>query len=1114
MSGPGSTGAGRQDASLGRARETPDRARLTHHASPRPGGNGAAAPDPGVLRASQLQALVTGIGGGSYAARRSDIARLQRTAGNRATTSLVTDRIGRPGPHRAPVLQRAITVQRRPAHAPVRAKHKPADAAQLLANAYPNLTIAQEQIAKLQAALDARAAIQEINEDPVWGSILSSDRPKQEALEKERFEWQRDDIRALNVATQQVLSDDILRKGDDERARREAQFREQLYATMLSYPVKIPVKEGELAPSLGPMTWGPANWVLGHDGGKVSFVNLLAIEKFKLAYDKAITGDEIESKEGLLELLRHGLPYDQTGKKVGETFGYTYNSTFKVGPELGDIGGYVDDARGRIEMAGVKGGGGQIVLRNPKDNFLHVYQLSLKSTDLRYYDKKVSGNSATGMAFLYNRGSEVGGTVDEIMTSDGAMLVPGGDSYGQGWGTSAVLNEYEKFAMGAILGDAFEDGDAVMTFGQIVVGCIPVVGQIADARDVVVGIHKMWSTGRKDGKLQTALALVGFIPFIGDGIKAAWKAGRRAITGPMTKAAAKGLGVTAVKTGAKETAGSATKQLGERILRNADEVAEFFKVDVSAIRKMAADLDELAAKAAKGGAEGAKAAREYAEALLANLNALGGNAGSLVGSMGGSWVKVAKTLTRSPEGAQVGQLMETWRKAQFANLEKAVAGRAADLGAEFGSESAPKMVRTGTEAFTSDVDISFLGPLSTQHRNAAIRQMEAQFGPGWRKLLDADIFADPARLHLFEDPLKKLGGKAGREAGGRIVKEAEVNTFAKMLKDGVPIEEVRKLAASAGVDMAEITARQKELTKLSTDYLANELRKGTPREEVEKLAGEMGVTMADVDKHLAGGDQLYREMELKLDALHSQFMAAKGNIAEQARLGEEMAALQGKLNAAIPGPYMTPGGGAKHVSRRERKLRPDGSYVPMSPIMGYMAVIDDLYMLMHAVPGGEFTEKSAKGMAKYGDRLLVTAGQFGVEIKGSTRALFDDIAGLLERARLQGDQPALEKAIPLLESAKGQLKAELGDIVAGVKKEATEFLKEPAYAPTYAGFTEKTLAALATQSARVESILLRKPQRPEDQAPEAEPKPEEGSPSSGTPTPGSPAQVPAGAPTG
>lgn len=941
-----------------------------------------------------------------------------------------------------------------------------------MSKAFPKLTLTPDQTSTLQKALDARAAIKEIEEDPVWGSILSSDTPKKDAMRSELRDWRKDDIVSLGVDTKLVLASDILLKTAEGRAKREAQFRENLYATMLTHPVRIPLKGTDLAPTLGPLTWGPGDWVLGSDGGKVGFANLIALQKFGLAYDAAITRDEIQSKEELLEMLRSGSPYDMAGKKVGETFGYIYNSSFNVGAEIGKIGGYLDDTRGRLEMAGVKSGGGQIVLKNPADNFLHVYALSLKSTDLRYYDKDgIGGNSATGMAWLYNKGSQVGGTVVEIMTSDGMMLTPGGDSYGQGWGVSAVLNEYEKFSIGAIMGDAFEDGDAVMTFGQIVMGCVPIVGQIADARDVAVGIHKMWSTGGKDGKLQTAMSMIGFIPLIGDGIKASWKSGRRAVTGAMTKEIAKELGTTAVKQGLKETSGSATKQLGERILKDADEVAKHFNVDPSVIKKRVSDLEELAAKAAKSDPVAAKL---YAEGIEASLKEFGGNAGSLVGSMGGDWAKVAKSLTTSPEGAKVGRAMEAWRTAQFANLDKAVAGRVGDIGAELGADAAPKMARTGTPSFASDVDVSFLGPLSTQHRNAAIRVMEEQYGPGWRKLMDADIFADPARLHMFEDPLKKLGGKAARDAGKRIVTEAELNVFAKMLKDGVPIEEVRKLATAAGVDMAAITARQKELTKLSTDYLANELRKGTPKEEVQKMAKDMGVDMADVEKHLGGGEQLYKEMELQLDALHSRFSAAEkaGDVAQQAKIAEEMAAIQGKLNAAIPGPYMTPGGGAKHVSRREPKLRPDGSFVPMSPILGYTAVIDDLYMLMHALPEKEFTEKSAKGMAKYADRLLVTAGQFGVEMKGSKRALFDEIAGLLERARLEKDKPALDKAISLLDGAKGQINQQLAEIVAGAKKNATDFLKDP----TYAGFTEKTLSTLAQQMARISGVLIKKDQ--------------------------------------
>ena len=967
-------------------------------------------------------------------------------------------------------------VQRKPAGGPPRTKYKAADAAALVARKFPNLKVPADQLAILQRLLDARAALKEIDEDPVWASILSEDDPRKEALRREASEWAKDDrVQALVIPTEMVLAGDILLKEEkDERTQRTRRFREQLYATMLTFPVRLVIAPKALEPDLT-MRWGPNDWELPNDGGRVTFKNLMAIQKFNVAYQAALAGDQVELLEGMAEVALAGTTYYMTGKKVGETFGYVWNTAYRVGHEIGRLTGYSDDPRGRQELEGAKGAGARIVLKNPEDGYLHVYALdpALNFTDLRAYDKDLLGDSTTGMVYLYALGSEVG-AVDEIVTADGFYLTPGGDSYGTGWGTSQVLNEYEKFAIGAIMGDAFEQADAVATFGQIVIGCIPIVGQIADARDVAVGIHKIWTSGGKEGKLQTALALIGIVPVLGDGVKAAWKAGRKGIKGPMTKELAKELAAKAVKEGAGGTAETAAKELGDRILKNADEVADALKVSREEVKATVKNLDELATKAAAGDA---KAAKEFGEQMGKQLDALGGNAGSLVGMMGGDWAKLAKMLTTSPEGALVGQAMERWRTAQFATLDKKVAAKVGDVGAQAGVDTAPKMARTGTPSFASDVDISFLGPMSTQHRNAAIHIMEQQFGPGWRQLMDADIFADPARLHLFEDPLKQLGGKAGKEAGARIIKESELNVFAKMLKDGVPYEEVKRLADAAGVDMAQVAARQKEITRLSVDRLAAELRKGTPEKEVEKLAKEMHINMEDVRKHLAGGEQLYKQLELKLDALHAQFEVAKkaGDVAKQAQLAEEMAAIQGKLNAAIPGPYMTPGGGAKHVSRREKALRPGGAFQAMSPILGYTAVIDDLYMLMHALPEKEFTEKSAKGMAKYGDRLLVTAGQFGVEMKGSTRGLFDQISGLLERARLEKDKPALEKAIGSLEQAKGTLNSQLTDIIAGAKRNASEYLKNtPDAAPATGPFVDRTQKVVMQQAARVALILIRK----------------------------------------
>ncbi len=172
----------------------------------------------------------------------------------------------------------------------------------------------------------------------------------------------------------------------------------------------------------------------------------------------------------------------------------------------------------------------------------------------------------------------------------------------------------------------------------------------------------MWTSGAKDGKLQTALAMIGFIPLIGDGVKAAWKAGRKGLTKTVTKEMAKDLGKAAVKEGVRETAGAASKQLGEQILKDASAVAKHFDIDPALVKKMVTDLEDLAAKAAKGDRA---AAMQFAEGMKSNLDAFGGNAASLVGSMGGDWAKVARMLQTSQEGALLGTAMESWRGKQL-----------------------------------------------------------------------------------------------------------------------------------------------------------------------------------------------------------------------------------------------------------------------------------------------------------------------------------------------------------------------------------------------------------------------------------------------------------------
>jgi hypothetical protein len=71
---------------------------------------------------------------------------------------------------------------------------------------------------------------------------------------------------------------------------------------------------------------------------------------------------------------------------------------------------------------------------------------------------------------------------------------------------------------GVVLGGFSDNDSPVKIVGQVGVGFIPVVGQIADGRDTVAALHKV-VTGKPDGWSSLGFALLGWIPFGGDLLK-------------------------------------------------------------------------------------------------------------------------------------------------------------------------------------------------------------------------------------------------------------------------------------------------------------------------------------------------------------------------------------------------------------------------------------------------------------------------------------------------------------------------------------------------------------------------------------------------------------------
>jgi Domain of unknown function (DUF4157) len=96
--------------------------------------------------------------------------------------------------------------------------------------------------------------------------------------------------------------------------------------------------------------------------------------------------------------------------------------------------------------------------------------------------------------------------------------VPGSEGYEEGVG--------EQLLEGALMGDFKEDQTGWNMLGQIAVGFIPYAGQLADIRDVVASLKKLFVDGKWNDPwewVNLVLAVVGFIPGLGDAIKAVAK---------------------------------------------------------------------------------------------------------------------------------------------------------------------------------------------------------------------------------------------------------------------------------------------------------------------------------------------------------------------------------------------------------------------------------------------------------------------------------------------------------------------------------------------------------------------------------------------------------------
>ncbi|HZY59941.1 MAG TPA: hypothetical protein VFE56_09270, partial [Candidatus Binataceae bacterium] len=272
---------------------------------------------------------------------------LQRDAGNQAVSSWIA--------------QRAVATARI-AHAPA----KPANARTVLAQKYPHLltVLSSAQISQIQQCIDAEFHIQQLRRtgtgfhetsEGTWATTEGVELHRRQ-MEKEYHwgeVWERNNV--VVVPTARVLGDDVLAgrelqptaPGSKGRADQlDAAYRDMLYTQLIVYPIRLTRQRDKLGEDFElELFWGPIIEPMPHDGGQIRWRNLMEVQQFSMPYVLMLAKRINELNLEILNLRQQarGLPHLIYGQKVGELYGMVYNSSVRVGPELGEIGGYSDD---------------------------------------------------------------------------------------------------------------------------------------------------------------------------------------------------------------------------------------------------------------------------------------------------------------------------------------------------------------------------------------------------------------------------------------------------------------------------------------------------------------------------------------------------------------------------------------------------------------------------------------------------------------------------------------------------------------------------------------------------------------------------------------------------
>jgi hypothetical protein len=896
--------------------------------------------------------------------------------------------------------------------------HVAANAQALINEQYPNLlnTIPKTVMINIQNLLTNRYLIA-INRQVAAkyeGSYLATDVARRNAIlqeiDKLEMECDKDENKFFELPLKPLLALDILSMPGD--TPEVLDWKKELYKYLSQKKIILEVQDGLRPRPLFKFILPAFHVYISQKGGLIRFEDLMRIERVR-NMKKYYTGEEFEipsiASDYLLEL--GGKSCFLMGKKIGEILGSVDNTDVEIGYELPrgikrrksewatKHGGYYDDKRGQSELRDdllFYSKVAKIVVR-AKDGWLHLYTLepNIDSWDL-------TSLNDDGYIYLLAKGGEISmDRVHYLVTADHIYLEPISRI---GWRCKDSPHRpgyITQFAVGAFFGDFIKHPSASMVTGQIFTGLIPIVGQIADARDVVAGLCVIWKSGGDNGWIQTLLALVGLFPWFGDRLKAAWKAKRTA----------------GVVSEFEKQSNRLIRELGQKILKNPREVAKHFNL-LTPAQKSAVSSMRRAIRA--GNHNQLDIFVEELDKAYKNLNK---DAAALVRISGGDWNRLGKAIKKSmksdiPRAKELADELVNWRKNYFEvylpnKAKKKIANmRMPGTTKKLGN---PEVAAPGTVDITSDLDLSFLGPNASTYRHVAERILENDFGANWRKLFNANIYTDPHRMLLF----KELPTKFRKGVEKKVMKTSELNVLVSMVRKKVPLDELREPARVLGIPFQAVKKHAAEIERLSAPLKRVEeakLRLATLRHRLKKATGEELENLHN--KILKQNDELananielarspYRRLEIRVDILHSRYVAETNPMKKKA-LAEEIVNNQLRLNAIEAAGYVTPGAVEKQVLRTRAMRKSAGKtgkipYEKMSPISAYEDMLAEWGQYQIARRNlVQLDANNIKEIAKYVDRFLVTAGQYAEDFAKRIqplRQLHEDMWGILKVAR-------------------------------------------------------------------------------------------------------------------